>query len=597
MNSSKVKLNYGNISFPDLLKVTSWFLYGAVTVLIGALIWSSFRGIDITDESYYLLGYIHGIKPTSGFSYFHIIFTQFFDFLNLSIPEIRIGAIVLQLLCSALFSHSILLFLQKLRLIQNEKWSFHFAFTIIAIGSFLGYSWLPQAPSYNTFSSLILQMIVACYLYAQVLKINAYRWVLYALLGFFLMASFFNKFPNLVTSVGCLLIFSLLMNTVQSWIKKLLPDPLGLLSVLLGGILFTFLMFGSNAYHEVGSYIQSIISPRGMGSSGNYLVIYWQDFLNLLTRTSPYLIIIISYEASFFLSKRFRDLKLVARLQKSAPLVLLAVFALMNESYLGGSEKKYFLFDIYFLSIFLFGSFLLTNAGPTKYEKYKILMFVLLILSFLSGSLGTGNALTVQFMSYGAFIFAALTVVSFALKNKMQVVVICFVMCIASAQIVTAITLQPYKEAHGAGAQDIKVNLSRFGDLKVDSVKNNLIAQLSEIRNMDADYMFAYSTQLGLILFSEKKPYAFGWCEEDPVFCAKLIEKEKQMPPERIVFIIPDKVEMDSLMQLALGAKGIYFPNEYTLLKQIGYIDCQFGGNRVVNVFAHNSVTAAGDTP
>lgn len=149
----------------------------------------------------------------------------------------------------------------------------------------------------------------------------------------------------------------------------------------------------------------------------------------------------------------------MVRLQKSAPLVLLAVFALMNESYLGRSEKKYFLFDIYFLSIFLFGSFLLTNAGPTKHKKYMILMFVLLILSFLSGSLGTGNALTVQFMSYGAFIFAALTVVSFALKNKMQVVVICFVMCIASAQIVTAITLQPYKEAHGAGAQDIKVNL------------------------------------------------------------------------------------------------------------------------------------------
>lgn len=592
VSDSRTKLNYRNISFQNSLKIASWFLYVTLAILFGILTWSSFRGIDITDESFYLLGYIHGIKPTSGFSYFHSIFTQFFGFLNLSIPEIRIGAIIIQLLCSALFSHSIVLFLQKLSLIQNEKWSFRFAFATIAIGSFLGSSWLPQVPSYNTFSSLILQMILTCYLYTQVVKNNIYRWVIYGILGFFLLSSFFNKFPNLVTSIACLVIYNLLVPNQRTWANKLIPNLKGFLSALLGGVLFTLLMFGSNAYDEVSSYVQSIVSIRGMGSSGNYLNVYWRDFLNLLTRTSPYLIIVISYGASFLLPKRFSNHKLARELQKSIPLILLVVFALINESYIGGSEKKYFLFDIYFLSIFLFGSFLLTNAGLAKYEKYKIVMFVLLILSFLSGGLGTGNALTIQFMSYGVFIFAAFTAVSLALKDKVQVVFICFVMCIASAQIVTAITLQPYREAHGAEAQDIKVNLARFGDLKVDSAKNNLIHQLAEIRNMDADYMFTYSTQLGLILFSEKKPYAFGWCEEDPVFCAKLIEKEKQIPPECIVFIIPDKVEMDLLMQLALAAKGIYFPNEYTLLKQIGYIDCQFGGYRVINIFVHNSVTS-----
>ena len=577
------------------MKIASWFLYVTLAILIGTLTWSSFRGIDITDESFYLLGYIHGIKPTSGFSYFHIIFTQFFGFLNLSIPEIRIGAIVLQLLCSGLFSHSIVLFLRRGNLIKNEKWHFHFAFATIAIGAFLAYSWLPQVPSYNTFSSLILQMIVTCYLYAQVVKSNTYRCVLYGILGFLLLVSFFNKFPNLVTSIACIVIYSLLMPTQRTWSKKLIPNLQGLSAALLGGALFALFMFGGKAYQEVSSYAQSIISPRGMGSSGNYIDIYLLDFLNLMIRTSPYLIIIILFGVFFILPKRFRNYKLANIFQKYIPLILLALFALINESYIGGSEKKYFLFDIYFLGIFLFGSFLITNAGPNKHEKYKIVMFALLILSFLFGSLGTGNALTVQFMSYGAFIFAAFTVVSFSLKDKVQVVVICLLLCIASAQIVTAITLQPYKEAHGAGAQNIKVNLSRFGDLKVDSAKNNLIHQLAEIRNMDADYMFTYSAQSGLILFSEKKPYAFGWCEEDPVICTKLIEKEQQVSPERIIFIIPDKLEMDSSMQLALATNGIEFPMEYMLLKQIGYIDCQFGGYRVVNVFVHNSVT--GDTP
>ena len=168
--------------YEKAIKYACYTAIVSVGFVIVVLLWASFRGLDGTDESYYLLGYINGIEPANDITLFYRIYNILFGVFNFSIAESRILRIVLSIAASILLANSFLKFIsiqyQREILVAGK----YMTIAIVSISSLLGYVWLPQTPSYNTFSCVFLQLILALYLFGESTR-NTYYKYLFAIGG------------------------------------------------------------------------------------------------------------------------------------------------------------------------------------------------------------------------------------------------------------------------------------------------------------------------------------------------------------------------------------------------------------------------------
>ena len=56
--------------------IISYILGASLFLLVFLLIWISNKGFDLTDESYYFIGYYNKIDPNLSVSFFHRIYYQ-----------------------------------------------------------------------------------------------------------------------------------------------------------------------------------------------------------------------------------------------------------------------------------------------------------------------------------------------------------------------------------------------------------------------------------------------------------------------------------------------------------------------------------------
>ena len=124
--------------------------------LILVIIWSCYHGFEMSDESYYYSGYLHfnNIPDLSGAS-FHLIFSRFFYLNNFTLPEVRLLRLFLTILASGV------LFMGLNRIIINKNTTEKIIlFNVVLSGVLLSYSWAPLSLSYNSMSSLLINLII-----------------------------------------------------------------------------------------------------------------------------------------------------------------------------------------------------------------------------------------------------------------------------------------------------------------------------------------------------------------------------------------------------------------------------------------------------
>lgn len=134
----------------------------------GLYVWMAPRGFEFTDESYYLLSYLHWRERIGGTSFYEAYLELPFLALGQSVAGIRVLSLLLLLACSAFFAREALLYWSRL---ESSKGEAPWAFVSVGMAAslfYFGYLTTLRAPSYNLL--VLCSMLVSTGLLLRLLK-------------------------------------------------------------------------------------------------------------------------------------------------------------------------------------------------------------------------------------------------------------------------------------------------------------------------------------------------------------------------------------------------------------------------------------------
>lgn len=209
------------------------------------LVWVSVRGLDITDEGYYLTASQYPYEVYAWPNVAHIYTNVLFSATNYSVAAFRMVGIVLTLVSGIVFSIG---FLRAMRLVWPQDVVENIGTPIalfLCIGTMLCYTVL-ITPNYNTVNAFALTLSSGLVFGLLGLDGNSDRRTVYAMAffaGLCVGISFFVKFP---TAILLIALYSLLFLVWPGFTRQQRGWLLGgLSSGIVGWLCFHFLVFQS----------------------------------------------------------------------------------------------------------------------------------------------------------------------------------------------------------------------------------------------------------------------------------------------------------------------------------------------------------------
>lgn len=261
--------------------------YFLISILI--LLFSLNKGLDITDESFYLLSYQFPQENLFFPSAFHLLIHALFDWMNPGIVFYRLLRFILTIFCLYVFSAS--LFQWQHNHLEQPSSDFKLLFLIIWLSSLVNYALGSQTPGYNDFTLFIT--LLASALLVRALDSSSSQRLLFGI-GALLGLEFYIKFS---TSILLLLFFAgfwLIMRFSRNSLIDLLILIAGYFSAFIvlliitpsmGEWLSSFSLI-NEVYSSAGAYNLSQMLSNYLFQFGNMLyyslVIYWPIFLALI---------------------------------------------------------------------------------------------------------------------------------------------------------------------------------------------------------------------------------------------------------------------------------------------------------------------------
>src|SRR4051812_16259171 len=135
---------------PHWLRAVTVAMAGAALLWMGAAVLCASRGIDISDESFYLLSYRWWNVNFDTFTGAQYFYGPVFQLLGHSIADLRIFKVVMLLLSHAAFGWAFMRWLrvQRPHAPTTRWWEAAGTAAIVACAGIV-YSWLPLSPGYN----------------------------------------------------------------------------------------------------------------------------------------------------------------------------------------------------------------------------------------------------------------------------------------------------------------------------------------------------------------------------------------------------------------------------------------------------------------
>lgn len=202
------------LSSANLVKKWGWiFLWLLCITKIGAYIWSLDKGIDFSDDGFYLMSYRYPFEDKFSFGEFHTVKHFFFSWVQ-SIFGLRMLRVVLDLLCGSILLTSFVTFFRGNGLHIRYSTVLKWGFPILIFGFFLSNA--NRTMSYNElvgyFSSLWLScLLLAASDYNNVpLQTHLYK-TCYFIAGMCMACLFFVKFPTILLTSILTFVFFLAM--------------------------------------------------------------------------------------------------------------------------------------------------------------------------------------------------------------------------------------------------------------------------------------------------------------------------------------------------------------------------------------------------
>ena len=398
-----------------LIQIPNIILGSITIIIVGFLFYINRYGLDLSDESFYAIGYAFKTEPVVASTKFHMLYNKTFGFLNLSLIQIRDVRLVAHLISSILLTKGIIDFL------KIPKKHVHHQISValfITIGALVSYDFGPLTFSYNTISTVSLTSIAGIWLMlAAKTNWSVKSGILATGLGFLLGIAFYNKFSNAILLAIVLPIGDMVnqyISTSNLNLKMLFKQWLFYI-VGFGISILWFTNYKLGIIESLRSFYLSITEGAGDNYLLEKLIDNYIENLGLLNENTwefyvPIVVIIlIARVLQKLVNKNLLDFLLAL-----ITTCICLYFVLENDSYIGGLYRKYSIFEIYYI---IYVAFLVYWIAFSKFSS-KQLAFILLFFAFpFIGSVGTTNGFTAQFLFYMSFVFASIHL--FLLKGSL----------------------------------------------------------------------------------------------------------------------------------------------------------------------------------
>ena len=156
-------------------ELSSWSRWSAYTVVVAAAIailavaWARDRGLDLTDEGYYLQLYAHpeAAPPNAGASQYYLLVDLLTGPFELGIGGYRTMGLVMLMSAAALLALAVYRFVARwFPEYEPSMPPRPVGISLIMLAGLLGYTWAPLTVSYNTLAAVLVQLIMASILWS-----------------------------------------------------------------------------------------------------------------------------------------------------------------------------------------------------------------------------------------------------------------------------------------------------------------------------------------------------------------------------------------------------------------------------------------------
>ena len=541
------------------------FLIGIASVSYFILLWACFRGVELTDESFYLVGYQSGKGGILFASLFCELYDAIFGWLEISLAEVRILRIILTISSCLLLWWGVSEKLKVTSIFNPIKW---LILATILSGSVVGFSWGPMAISYNSFVSVFLNGIVGLALiYSNTKSIRAKSAIEFSM-GVLLSFIWMVKFSSAVLIIPLVGFYWLIDNEIR--IPKIVSSLRFLFWVLLGSAMAFLMVF--NGFDESVESIKTLHQTIAEKMDSSYsqstlLENYVDDVIRLLVNNWLSLLVIFILGLAFLVKNNWRSYIFWLGF------IVIGVFTFLHESWMGGNSRKYEIFTFYFL--FLIGALFVGNLKKIKKDE----LFLAIFLAFvpLVGAIGSSNGLTVQVLFYMPFYLLAVIIFLQRVEYRWsRVFLTTLLLTIACLQGLTGSVLDSYRQCESLLTKDKP--LESDGLFKYQLVGKDLTSlndQLQSLKLHKANYVFTFRHQIGVTILLDKMPYTADWLHEDyPDEICRIISKRDPIDESDLLFAIPEGINNLEKVSKCLSSNGIRFPSAYEQIKEIEYYNC-----------------------
>jgi hypothetical protein len=191
------RLTAALLAFPAAVSV------GCLAAVSGFFVWTSTRGLDITDEGHYLVAARHPLDVAISVTASHDLLAPLFAAVRWNLPAYRVAGFAITILSALALTAGYETWRRRLDPDGPRSWiDVVTGGAATATGGLLGHSWLLTTPSYNWISNWAISIGTAAVLVTLAMGDAGGAVVTIApgVLGLTLAAMFFSKFPSAIAT-------------------------------------------------------------------------------------------------------------------------------------------------------------------------------------------------------------------------------------------------------------------------------------------------------------------------------------------------------------------------------------------------------------
>lgn len=543
------KLGWQSHSIPIIL------LFCLLTGLVIFLFWSARLGLDLTDESYFLLGYNYPERVNTLERGFHQLYSGLCFFFDHTAYHDRIARIVLTLASSLIFAWGLNTNLSHYLGKAFSKQNKVLLTLTICFGAFLSYSRGTQTISYNSLSLIFSLLFLGSTL--LFMRSKSTLRILYLVLmgiGLFSLARIKFSIPPLITIV----VLPLILSSIG--FKRLIGLVTPIVSISF--IAIAYVHFGS--FESIFDWIQSVVHsaqhPNAAHGSDVLKKVYQKDFTRMIDD------VFVKYWWYFTIPFIAHGYNRLNPLKHKVNVILvgisiLSVLVLIDNMYLGGTPNRESLVTPYYLLlvfvlIHLILSRLTNQRGevPNREKPFVYLLFTLAVIPFII-SIGTNNGIFSHITISLVFWFVLVAVIVLVSeksdhRNVILSVIAIFLAALTSGQVYSAVHDFPYRLNHDLEKQNYSLKtINPKEDVFVDEETFNTISDLQKILSTktkfsfgDPVYTFRHQTGFTYAL-GGVPPTVYWYYEKDVESICNQLKRTDLHELESMIYIIPKSLK------------------------------------------------------